>query len=277
MFKLVGFSLLVALPAAAQAADTDHLSSVQLTAGRDKTGGSFADLSGGISLKNGDTLNLNGATNRVESEASGETSNTRSFSFAYSFHPDGDWSLTPSVHVWGARSDLTTRSFLLDYTMNFSMWSFGVQPELKSLMWASTDDPDEKKRTGAAGLHVHVDYFGVKRWLLSIHGGSLNYGGERFDQFLDSYVVTDSAFAQSSGLVKSYGGLAVSYRWQDWDFTLNLQKTTYLVGGETGNSAALEGKYRINWSWAVGLEHSSSKVEGGPPTNTNALSAAYSW
>lgn len=253
-------------------------SSVSVNLGRDNANGSFGGLDAEIGFSNGDAVFAGGSTSKYkESVAGGGGTATRSYYLGYAFNPDGRWSLTPSLDVWGARSDLTTRSVLVEVGFNPRDWSLSVQPEFKSLVWASADNPKEKKRSGAFGLHAHAEYLGFEDWSFELRAGSTNYGGQKFDQFLYSYYISDSAFAQSSGLVKTYAGLAVRYRLQNWQMSLKARKSSYLVGSTTSTSVAGGLKWRFHPSWRAGYELSSSKSSDSSPVSSNTLSLSFEW
>ena len=252
-------------------------SSVSVSFGRDNANGSFGGLDAEIGFAGGDAIFAGGSTNKYKDSVTGEASGTRSYYLGYSLNPDGRWSFTPSLDVWGARSDLTTRSVLVEVGLNLTDWSFSIQPEFKSLLWASADNPKEKKRSGAFGLHAHVEYLGVEDWSFEVRAGSTNYGGQKFDQFLYSYYISDSAFAQSSGLAKNYAGAAIKYRLTNWQMSLRARKSSYLVGSTTSTTVTAGIKWRFHPSWRGGYEVSSSKSSESSPVSSNSVSLSFEW
>jgi hypothetical protein len=257
------------------------LSSVALEVGRDNNGGTLGGLSAEFALRKDDYFSLHAATSQVKDHVTGEKSSVRSFGLGYTFGSQALFSFTPSLEVWGGRSDLQTRSFLLDVTVNLQDWSFGLQPEFKSLTWATAPTTGTTKakptRTGAGGARAHVDYYGINHWTFGVFGGALNYGGERFDNFYYSYLMTDAAITQSSGLVKSYVGASISAHYGDWTIGVHTARSTYLVGNVAANSVGLDVKYELSRNWTLGYGISSSKAEESPAVVTNVANIAFNW
>lgn len=253
-------------------------SSIFLEFGSGDNHTSFGTLGLDFGLSSGHIITFNFSSQKIEEPATKEESTTRSFAASFIYDPYGDWAVTPSFERWGARSDLTSNSLLVDATRNLENWSFGFRPEFKSLIWTSANAPDEKKRTGALGLHLHADYFGLKNWTFYTRFGGLNYGNKRFNDFIYGYYVTDSAFAQSTGLVKSYFTLGVAYRLKKLLLGLSSQSTRYVVGNIESISGTLEAKYDLSKSWTIGINSTVYKTkENDTRSRSSALNLSYSW
>lgn len=250
--------------------------SVRFELGRDSDGGTFGNLGADFLLNDG-LLFVNGGSNRVKRASSGETSITRHFGFGYTFDPFGFFSFTPSVDVWGARTDLASRSLLLDGTFNLQDWSLGLELEGKSLTWTVADPTTRKVRTGAVGASIHVDYVGFKNWQLQFRAGGTSYGGEKFENFVYSYYLTDSAFAASSGLVKNYLSFGLNRKFNSWTVGANYRATNYVVGGARSKSVGVEAGYAINKSWTLGGSWSTARTDGGERFRTVSIHALYSF
>lgn len=253
------------------------VSAITVDVGRDNAGGTFGGIGADFGLPNGDLIFAESSSSRVKDKATGKTSSTRTFTLGYSLDPEGSWSLTPRFEHWGAKSDLSTNSFSLEAAINRQDWIFALEPEGKSLVWTSARDANIKRRTGAFGIHAHIDYIGWERWSFQLRGGTTNYGGQRFENFRDSYLITDSAFAQSSGLVKNYGGVSIRYRIGDWSFGVGSQKSDYVVPGTSSVSWTGRIKWRFVPNWVVGYEFSNNKPNDGNATQSHGLSLAFEW
>lgn len=255
--------------------DDRQPSDIILEGGKDNQQNTFGNLSVDLGLSNGDLLFVNGQSSKYKDQTTGEISTTRGFGLGYTFNPDDPLSITPSYQNWGARSDLATNSLLLDFTWNLADWTLGIQPELKTITWETT--ANSKVRTTLGGLNAHIDYLGVKNFDFQIFAGGMNDGNQKFQNFLYSGYITDSAMALESGLVKNYAGIGLIYHLLKWTLGANAQNTTYIV--DTIKSKSWSGfvKYQITKAWSLGYTYTHIDTQDNPSTYSNALRVGYTW
>jgi hypothetical protein len=248
-----------------------------LEGGKDSAQNAFGSVNVDLGLENGDLLFFNASASRDKDPTTEQTSTVHGFGLGYTFDPDDLLSFTPSFQNWGARSDLVSNSLLFDVSWNPKDWTLGLQPEIKTLTWATTLPGQEKVRTTMGGLNFHIDYFGVKHFDFQLFGGGWNTGRQRFQNFLYSGYITDSAQALESGLIKNYGGLGVTYHLFQWTLGVNAQSTTYIVDDIKAKSWSGSAKYDVTKAWSLGYIYTHIDTDGNPSTSSNALRLGYTW
>ncbi len=267
----VGFALMVSA-----SADEAPTSEARLSAGADNADGRFGRLALDLGLPNQDRLHGSASSSRIESRSqSEESSPSRRFEVGYTLNPEEDWAFDIGAEVWGAKSELSSRSLWLDVTRNFIDWSVGIQPESKTLKWVTTQS--RQVRTRAFGLHAHVDYFGFRNWQFGLNAGSYNYGGQEFEDFLYSYLISDSAFALSSGLVKSYWSTSASFTKAPLTYRLSLQNSTYVVEGVKSKGLGFDLEWAVTSNWGLGYNLNTSKTENSPSVTAHSLEVSFAW
>lgn len=261
---------------AASAKETSRDSSVSVEIGRDSTNSTFGSATLDLAVAGGNILGLTVGTNQTRDPATGTRTVSREFGVHFVIHPDRKFSFTPAFDAWGARTDLSSRSLRLDATMNLENWSFGLEPEGRTLLWTTRFQRVRQIRTGAAGLNAHVAYVGLDRWMLQARAGTMNFGGERFRDFVYSYYVTDSAFAGTSGLVKNYVALRASWEFfRDWTLGVDLRRSTYILDGSRSTGFGADVRYAFHPSWLAACRFGTSQVERRQALRSHSLAMTY--